>query len=211
MRTFMFIRIRLLHITASLLLFQDGCMLIPGHGFSEIRRDGNAGYNLGFEIVDRDMPVNWFFKTERVINHWSKAGDVVDFDVVVDQHDAKEGVKSLRYVIHKCITSDQNMKYYAYYPGFFNEFQLEPGGTYRVSFWVKNNGCEFEVITSAVKAKGGEYCASAIVRSDTAIHEWTRFSMVQELCPWMDNLRIEVNVKSPGVFQMDALSIERIG
>jgi hypothetical protein len=188
----------------------NGCVLMPGHGFSESTKDKTAGENLGFEKVAHGVPVNWYFKTQRVINNMSKSGDVVDFDMIVDSTDAKEGSRSIRYTIRKCNSGPEHMTRYAYYPGFFQEFDGDPGSTYRVSFWIKNAGCEFEVLTSAVREMGGPKCEGHRLSSKENIDRWQQFSMDQTICPGMKFLRIEVNLKSQGVFQIDGFSIEKV-
>lgn len=196
-----------------LLLFSfllNGCVLIPGHGFSESKKSRSAGENLGFESAKEGMPVNWAFKTKRVISNMSKNGDVVDFDMIVDTADAKEGTRSIRYVIRKCTSTRENMKMYAYYPGFFHEFERPAGSTYRVTFWVKNDGCEFEVLTSAVREMGGPKCEGHSAGSKESITQWKQFTVDQTICPGMKFLRIEVNIKSPGIFQIDAFNIEKV-
>lgn len=187
-----------------------GCGVIPGHGFSEVRRSRTAGDNLGFEILEKGKPVNWFFKTERVINSMSVHGDVVEFECMVDTLDFKEGKRSLRYDLRRCSSNRENMRLYAYYPGFFNEFDAEPGATYRVGFWIKNQGCEFTVRTSAVRAYGGGPCENHSFHADVDIPEWTHYSLDQTVCPTMDYLRIELDILSVGTFRIDGLTIEKL-
>lgn len=184
--------------------------VFSGHGFSEVKRSRQAGDNLGFETLENHQPVNWFFKTERVINNMSKAGDVVDFDMTADSIDCKEGRRSIRYLIRKCDSSRENMRLYAYYPGFFNEFDAEPGATYRVGFWVKSDSCEFEIRTSAVREHGGGYCESKSLHSYQRLAVWTRYSLEQTICPTMRYLRFELDVRSAGLFQIDGLTIDRL-
>jgi hypothetical protein len=99
---------------------------------------------------------------------------------------------------------------YAYYPGFFNEFDAQPGATYRVGCWVKTDGCDFELTTSAVREMGGDYCKSNSVSTKEVIGQWKRVTLEQTVCPDMKFLRIEVSVKSPGIIQLDGMTMEKI-
>lgn len=188
-----------------------GCVLIPGHGFSEWKNNRSAGNNLGFEVLSKGIPVNWNFKTQRVINNMSKYGDVVDFYMIVDSTDYIEGSKSLKYVVRNCNSTRENMSLYAYYPGFFKEYDADEGATYKVSFWVKNKGCDFEVFVNAIRVAGyAPPCDDHKIVSKDDIPEWKQFSVEQTICKRMERIRIEVNVKSKGVFQIDNFKIEKI-
>lgn len=190
----------------SVFLLLNGCMFIPGWGFSERSKDKAAGRNLGFELVKKGQPANWFFYTERVINHSinQKVKTPVDFDIISDTTDFIEGKKSLKFVVRQCDTEG------IHYPGFFKEFDETPGATYKVSFWVKNAGSKFKVILSAVREMGGGPCEVKTISSGENINEWKKYTIERKICDDMKFLRFEVHIMKPGTFQIDGISIEKI-
>lgn len=188
----------------------NSCFLFAGNSFSEWEKDKKAGYNLSFENSKNGLAQNWYFKTQKVINNLSRSGNVVDFDFIIDTLDAKEGKQSLKYVVRRCEADKEHMKRYAYYPGFFNEIEAKPGATYSIKIWVKNSGSQFEIRTSAVKAMGGKPCPDQVFKGIDNYNEWTPITLQQTICEDMKYLRIEVDVKSEGVFQIDAISITKL-
>lgn len=191
----------------------NGCAyipwFIPGHGFSESMYNKAAGENLSFESIKKGFPVNWYFKTERVINNMSKEGDIVDFDLIIDSTDVKDGKYSLKYIVRKCNSTNEYMRLYEYYPGFFKYIVIPTGTKYRVSFWIKNNGCEFEILSGAVNSRDKPFkCENNKLILKENISEWKKYSITQNVCTGMDELQIDVSVKSVGTFQIDGFIIE---
>lgn len=199
---------RLLLLAAILIL--NSCFLFAGNSFSEWEKDKKAGNNLSFEFSKNGLAQNWYFKTPKVINNRSRSGKVVDFDLVIDTLDAKEGKQSLKYVVRHCEADKEHMKEHAYYPGFFKEIDVTPGANYVIKFWVKNKGTQFEIRTSAVKEMGGKPCPVQAFKGVENFTQWTPITLQQRICDDMKFLRIEVDVQSEGVFQIDAISITKL-
>ncbi len=177
-------------------LFINGC----NGSFIERQYEKEVGRNLGFEVVKNGLPVNWFFYTNKTIK---KLDATADFDIIVDQNDVKEGKQSLKFEIRKCNTIGR------FYPGFFKEFEETSGKKYNVSFWVKNYGCEFKVILSAVRATGGVPCEVKTISSDENINEWEQYVVEHKICEGMDRLRFEVVLQGSGTFQIDGIKIDK--
>lgn len=177
-------------------LFINGC----NGSFKERQYENEVGRNLGFEVVKNGLPINWFFYTNKTIK---KLDATADFDIISDQSDVKEGKQSLKFVIRKCNTIGR------FYPGFFKEFEETSGKIYNVSFWVKNYGCEFKVILSAVRAKGGVPCEARTISSDENIKEWKQYVVERKMCEGMDRLRFEVVLQGSGTFQIDGIKIDK--
>ena len=141
----------ILTILASVLL--SGC-----DEFSESRQDKTAGINGSFEVVESGLPVNWSVYTPKSI-------PTGDFDLIIDTIEYKDGKQSLKFLVRECSSRGGWLS-----PGLFQEYKATPGETYRVSFWVKNDGAEFRVGVSGVAAKEGE--DETIVRSRETIDTW---------------------------------------
>lgn len=184
--------------------FLTTTILLCNCGFGRISRDKTAGDNLSFETVKNGLPVNWYFNTAHSINQnfIYTPKEKVDFDIAVIDNNAKEGNNYLKFTVRKCGPGLRT------YPGIFNEFEKSPGKTFRVGFWVKNKGCKYKVIVSAVRPKGGGPCKTTIVCDSVDNEEWRHLDLDQHICPSMDRLRFEVQILTPGTFMIDGISID---
>ncbi|MFY8172101.1 MAG: hypothetical protein ACOVJ4_05595, partial [Sphingobacteriaceae bacterium] len=64
-------------------------------------RDHSAGMNGSFEIVQNQLPVNWYFtRYKETIEQNDRS--INDFDIISDTNDVKEGNRALKFVIRKC-------------------------------------------------------------------------------------------------------------
>ncbi len=181
--------ILILTIRASVLL--GGCSR-----FSEERRDKTAGMNGSFEVVESGLPVNWLVYTPKIVPR-------SDFDLVFDTTEYKDGSQSLKFVVRECSSIGGWRS-----PGFAQEYEAAPGETYRVSFWVKNDGSEFVVGVGGVSAMEGEDVT--IVQSKETIDTWHEFEYDYTIPEKMNALRFEMNILQPGSFWIDDIRIEKI-
>jgi hypothetical protein len=163
---------------------------------SKTVRDANTGLNGSFETVQSGLPVNWLFYT-------SKTASSGDFDIALDQSEFKDGKQSLKFTVRKC--SDQGGWRS---PGFCQEFKAEPGETYSISFWAKNDGSKFVAKAGGVNAFEHDY--QMIAATSEQIESWRRFSTNVSIAKGMRALRWELNVLQPGTFWIDDLKIEKI-
>ena len=174
------------------LIASASCLLAAG---SETVVDKAAGVNGSFEVTKSGLPVNWLVYTPKTV----PSGD---FDIVIDTKEFKEGKQSLKFVVRKCSDKGGRLS-----PGFCQEFSAKPGETYRVSFWVKNDGAEFIAKVGGVSATTGEY--STIVKSKEAIGTWRQFSTKYTIPKGMKALRFELNILQPGTFWIDDLKLDK--
>ena len=165
---------------------------------SETIHNKTAGMNGSFEVTKSGLPVNWLIYTPRTI-------PTGDYDLVIDTTEYKDGKQSLKFLVRECSPTIGWRS-----PGFCNEFKAIPSELYRVSFWVKNDGCEFFVQIGGVSAHDGKY--ETIVKSKEKIDTWEHFEYDYKMPPEkkFKRIRFEMNILQPGSFWIDDIKIERI-
>jgi hypothetical protein len=186
--------VSIITILASVLLC--GCTKM-----SETIWDETAGINGSFEVTESGLPVNWLIYTPNTI-------PTGDYDLVIDTTEYKDGRQSLKFLVRECSPTGG-----WHSPGFCNEYEAIPGETYRVSFWVKNDGSEFLIQIGGVSVGGG--CPGkdeTIVKSKEKIDTWKHFEYNYKMQPEKkcDRLRFEMNILHPGSFWIDDIKIEGI-
>ena len=189
----LFKRTRCISLTLSLIfiIILSGCVK-----FSEYIIDKSAGMNGSFEYTKSGLPVNGLLYT-------SKTVETGDFDIIFDTTEFKDGNQSLKFLVRKCSAVGGWKS-----PGFCNEDDADPGETYKVSFWVKNKGCEFFVRVGGVSAFKGEY--ETVVRSNETIDDWRQFIYDYTIPQKMNRIRFEMNIFHPGSFWIDDVRIKII-
>ena len=187
----------LLHIhkiESPLLLFVVLVFLIGCTKFSEEIRDPDAGINGGFEVAKNGLPVNWLMYTPNTVPN-------AKFEIILDQEEFIEGKQSLKFMVEKCASSGG-----WHSPGFTKQFDVEPGNTYKLSFWIKNKGAEFQVSAGGVSPTSGEM--KILLRSNQQIEKWKQFKYEVPVGEAFSQIRTEVNVLQPGVFWIDDIQFE---
>jgi hypothetical protein len=163
---------------------------------SEMIVDNNAGMNLSFEDAKNGLPVNWILYTPKTVPEG-------DFEILLDTVEFKDGKQSLKFLVHACAPSGG-----WYSPGFCKEIKAIPGETYKVSFWVRNEGCQFSVTIGGVRSSApGEY--ETIVNSNETTTSWQLYEYQYTIPKTMTALRIETSILKPGSFWIDHISIEK--
>jgi len=163
---------------------------------SETIRDERAGMNGSFEWTKSGLPVNWLLYTPNTV-------PTGDFDLIIDQTEYKAGKQSLKFVVRACAATGGWRS-----PGLCKQYPAHPGETYRVSFWIKNEGCTFSVRIGGVSPFEGKY--ETIVETRDSLEAWTRFEHDYEMPTGkkFDEIRFEMNVLHPGSLWMDDIRIE---
>ena len=155
----------------------------------------SAGTNLGFEVLEKGLPVNWIF--------YDPPG--FDYRILPDSSNPKEGRYALHFEIRK--SSDEGRINFA---GFTNEFREEcqSDGKYRLTFWLRNKGCRFRILVNAVNEKTS--AGQAIVKEESArIGDWKQYS-IETSVPAGMWLRFEIQLKEVGDFYIDDVKIRKI-
>ncbi|UCF64007.1 MAG: hypothetical protein JSW33_15810 [bacterium] len=165
---------------------------------SETVRDESAGINGGFEVIKSGLPVNWLIYSPKTI-------PTGNYDLILDTVEYVEGKQSLKFLVHECSAMGG-----WYSPGFCNEFKAIPAQMYKISFWIKNDGCEFMVRIGGVGTKIGKY--EIIVNSKESYNEWKYFEYDYKMPAEEEynRLRLETSILHPGNFQIDDIKIADI-
>lgn len=161
-------------------------------------KDKTAGINGGFEVAKNGMPVNWLMYTPNTVKD-------ADFKIVLDNKVYKEGRQSLRFDVVKCSSIGGRFS-----PGLTNEFvesgKFEGEGSYKLSFWVKNDGSTFKISAGGVSATKGNM--KVLIDEDEQISDWKHLEYQIDI-PKDNWLRLELNVLKPGTFWIDDIQIEK--
>jgi hypothetical protein len=185
------IRNSVLLVTMLASVFVDGCSKM-----SETIQDKTAGMNGSFEVTKSGLPVNWIMYTPKTI----PSGD---YDLVIDTTEYRDGRQSLKFLVREC---SPNGGWHS--PGLSTQYKAMPGETFRISFWIKNEGCEFFIQIGGVSAFEGQY--ETIVKSKETIDSWRKFEHNYIIPQKMDAIRFEMNILQPGTFWIDDIKIEKI-
>ena len=161
---------------------------------SEQIKDETAGMNGGFEVVKNGIPVNWLMYTPNTVKD-------ADFKIVLDNEVYKEGKQSLRFDVVMCSSIGGRFS-----PGFTNEFFESGEGSYKLSFWVKNEGSTFKIAAGAVSAKKGNM--TTLIEEIEQISDWKHLEYQIDI-PKDNWLRLELNVLQPGTFWVDDIQIKK--
>lgn len=185
-------------IIISKMLFYSSISLIMLQGCNPMSiaiKGSDCKMNGSFEIIKKDLPVNWrYYAPETVPNS--------DFTIIGDSVIFKEGKRSLNFQINNC---DPVGGWHS--PGFFKEFKVVPGETYKVSFWSINKGCKFKAKVET-GMKGNPGISETIVQTNEIFSEWKYFEHNVQIPAANDNLRFEVNILSSGSIWFDGIKIE---
>lgn len=168
--------------------FQSASMAVKG---DDCRMNGD------FEITKQGLPVNWnYYTSEKVPDS--------DFDIVTDNTISVKGNNSLRFTIRKCESIGG-----WHSPGFFKEFKVQPGEIYNVSFWAINKGCMLKV-RAETGMKGIPGISETVVSAQETFSDWKYYSHAIQIPENNDNIRLEVNILSPGTIWFDDVRIEGV-
>lgn len=177
----------------SLVLMLTGCKQM-----SEKTTDTSVGLNGGFEISKNGLPVNWLIYTPKTV-------PTGDFEILLDKENYKEGNQSLKFIVRECASSGGWGS-----PGFTNEFfevgKFEGKSSYKLGFWIKNDGARFRVSGGGVSPFEGEM--NILIENDEQIDDW-KFLEYEIDVPEDRHLRMELNILEPGTFWIDAIKIEK--
>jgi len=163
---------------------------------SETVQDDSAGMNGSFEVIQSGYPVNWLIYAPTTIPSGS-------YKLVVDSTDTVDGRYALRFEVESCSPSGG-----WHSPGFSQEYPALPGETYRVRFWVKNEGSAFRARVGGVSAFEGAF--ETMVDSQRSIPDWELIEHEFTMPDSYERLRIEVNVLEPGSFWIDGIEITAV-
>lgn len=172
----------------NVLLLLAGCS-----PYSTMIHGDNDSMNGSFEIVKNGLPVNWYFYTPDKVPE-------SDFEIITDTINYKEGKQSLKFLVRKCSDIGGWKS-----PGFFEDFLTAVNETYKVSFWLRNEGCDFKVTISSSEYMVGSH-EETIIASKENTGDWKYFEYFFKV--QYDRIRFEVNILGPGSIWFDDIKIE---
>jgi hypothetical protein len=175
-----------------LILALNGC----SPKMSESVYNEQAGLNGSFEHTEQGTPVNWLLYTSKTTGSGS-------FETILDSIEPKDGKYSFTWNVMSCDGRGGR-----YSPGMAQEIAAETGKTYRVSFWVRNNGTNYIIKLNAVSAFNT--APGPLHQSNQNTAGWRLYSYDYTIPKGMEKLRFELNVLSPGTLSIDDIRIEKI-
>ena len=162
------------------------------------KRDETIGLNGSFEIIDSGYPVNWKFHGPPI-----KKGDA---KVLLDTRIVKDGKHSLKIVAHHVRTTDRIWKR----PGFKTTIPVESGKKYRLSFFLRNNGCKFYVGWICGIGWKKETRSKYVVRSKESFDEWRFFQDTLTISELEDRINLNFVITEPGTLWVDDVRVEEV-
>ncbi len=163
---------------------------------SESIEDESVGMNGGFEHTQSGLPVNWLVYSPSTI-------PTASYELIFDRADFKEGKQSLKFLIQQ-FTPTAGW----HSPGIAQEYPAIPGESYLISFWIKNEGCEYVVTAGGVAAKTSQY--ETVDSSKETTDSWKLVEHPITIPQQYENIRFELSIRSPGSLWIDDVKIEHI-
>jgi hypothetical protein len=162
-----------------------------------VERDPSAGFNGGFEKTKHGLPVNWYFYTSE---EYEKS-----YKIILDIEIAKEGKQSLRFEVLSIDTLKIHEEKLA--PGMFGLTDAEIGEKYKVSFWIKNQGCEFNI---NVGNQFFMFFSEVILETDENFTDWTYFEYEYTIPESNPGICYGLYFLSPGTFWIDDVRLVKL-
>ena len=154
------------------------------------------GINGGFEYTRSGLPINWIVYSPGTIPSGR-------YELLLDRADFREGKQSLRFLVDACSPTGG-----WHSPGITQQYPAEPGTTYAIRFWVKNEGCDWAVSVGGVTATTGAY--EVLAGAEVPQGSWQRVEQRYTLAPQYEQLRFELSITSPGSLWIDDVRIEAV-
>ena len=163
---------------------------------SESVYDESVGMNGGFEQTQEGLPVNWLVYSPSTI-------PTGRYELGFDKTDFKEGKQSLRFIVSEC---SSNGGWHS--PGVAQELPALPGESYSIRFWIKNQGCAYEVRVGAVDAFTGE--SESVDSSKGTTTAWKHVEHVYRVPEQYERMSFGLSVRAPGSLWIDGVEIEHL-
>lgn len=175
----------------SLLALSVGC-------FNTSRIDRNVGvdHNGGFEMGRAGRPVNW--------NVYHKALKKGRVELSYDTEDFREGTRSLKFTVNSCSGNGGWES-----PGLFQEVDVQPNSAYRVSYWLKNSQCAFNVNVNPV-SEASPRQGTRVLSQDGLGGEWAEYSTICLTRAEDTKIRFELNITGPGLLWLDNVDVQEV-
>ena len=162
-----------------------------------IREEREAlGFNGSFEITSGRLPINWYFYYPPI-----RKGQA---DVSIDTARAVDGKQSVMIVARE---ADPEGGWRS--AGMFQVSPAEPLTTYRVSYWLRNQGATVRVgVGSEQPMESPPPGERILTPRETGTANWVKFEISYTVPAGYDNIRFELNVVAPGTVWIDQVKLE---
>ena len=176
------------------MIISTGILLSSCQSNEFTKSDSTVGLNGGFEVTDSGYPVNWAF--------FPKPGSGDHIEVSIDTTHVVEGANSLKLVTYQ---SDK-------LPGFRSlRIPVESGKSYKISMWIKNEGCHLKVNRIVQNVSGTKNIRSdVIVNSSASSAHWQKFEEILSISDKEAFVFLKFLVDGSGTIWCDDITIEEI-
>lgn len=193
------------------IILMAGVLNACGTPMSIREKSESAGFNGSFEIVKSGLPVNWYIHYPPIEN-----GDV---ELSFDTRDPIEGDQSLKLIVHRVVPRGGWRS-----AGLFQVTPAKAKSSYKVSFWLKNQGCKIRVI---IRNEGKDPIfgpSEAVIQDlakhppirkslgeeETGINTWRQFEYIYAVPETDGSIRFELDIVQPGILWIDDVRIEEV-
>ena len=187
------IRILILSTLLIALAIINGCA-----NMSEIVTDRSAGLNGSFEVTKSGLPVNWHIYSPGTI----PSGN---YKLIFDNVVFKSGKQSLKFDVKDCSSDGGWLS-----PGCFQTVPASTGKSYKISFWLKNQECEYRLLIGSERPQMPGYHSGKTYHSKESIPNWKQFEHQYTIPEGFENIKFELNILQPGVLWLDDVKIEEL-
>lgn len=162
-----------------------------------VEQDSSVGFNGSFEKTKHGLPLNWYI--------YSPSEYEKSYKLVFDTTYVKEGKQSLKFEIQSVDSLKFRKELLS--PGMFACVDSETGNKFKISFWIKNQGCKFNINV------GNQFFmvfAEDILNTDENFTDWTYFDYEYTIPESNPIICFGLYFLSPGTFWIDDVRIEKI-
>ena len=163
---------------------------------SEEIQNKTAGMNGSFEVTESGLPVNWLIYSPKTV-------PTCRFELIIDTTEYKDGKQSLKFLVDEC-SPDGGFRS----PGISQEYDAIPGESYKLSCWIKNDGCKFIIKIGGVSAFEGQ--TDTVIVSKESINTWKKLEYNYKMPSDFKRIRFDLNILQPGSFWIDDIKIELV-
>jgi hypothetical protein len=161
---------------------------------SESIRKPSVGVNGGFEYTESGLPINWLVYSPSTI-------PTRKYELSFDKVDFQEGKQALKFIVDECSQTGGRHS-----PGITQEYPAEPGRSYKISFWIKNDGCDYVVSAGGVDAKTAQL--NTVDLSQESTSKWKFVTHELNVPRQFRRIRFELSIRSSGSLWIDDVRIE---
>jgi hypothetical protein len=187
---------RRIHRTLSLGALSILVLCLGCFNTSRIARNVGVDHNGGFEEGGEGKPINW-----NVYHKGLKRGKA---ELTYDTEDFREGVRSLKFSVSSCSGAGDWQS-----PGVFQEVDVQANSAYRISYWLKNNQCRFDVKVNPIKEDAPRQ-GTRVLSEEGLGSEWSEYSSTVNTGVDETKIRFELNITGPGILWLDNVDIQEV-